>query len=953
LTRWIWVLLAVVLAGCGDPDDGTVKDTTEDVDTGPDVPTSRSALVVDPTVITYESLFLNQDATVDVDLENTGPDPILVLDAYFEVDNGIFSVNRRTMEIAATEHGTLKVSFFALEIGVFTGTLHIITNAANGPEFEVEVSGGVNPTECQDGDNDKHGVGCEAGGDCNDEDPTIYKGAPEQCNQEDDDCDGLYDEDYVGLGAPCEVGIGDCVATGFNVCAVDGKSITCDAQEGSGGHERCNGLDDDCDGLTDEDFPSKNSLCSVGLGACKVVDKYVCNTAQTGLVCPVTPLPVKPEVCADGIDNDCDGITDEGNIEVCADAIDNDCDGQTDESGSRWGESFFARDAPGGTVDIYPSSGDGTFQAPVHVDFPTDDYFSVFAVGDFDGDRWLDLVVRETVSAGRQLCSVNSDCASGHVCAAGVCRKTCTNDGQCTEFQLEQCVDTRSQNVNNDTYCLPPSKVYLAVSACVGSAAIKLTPLFTLEPGDQVGPVVDVDGNGHLDFVGLHHWEREGKKGFVWLNDGDGNFTKVTPAFDYAPLYGPGLLGHWQWGLTPTSKDLDGDGRVDILGQSQPTTGSQPTDFWWARNQGDGSFATMLKLGPTIPNPANLTTVDDFDKDGDQDIVGGLDEDGQPGAAWMLLNLGTAGVTTSWVQAYEIIDLAPTWNAGDGNDHPGLGDGTSYDIDGDRYPDLLTSWVPEECGQFIYGCTEVQSPADLCFGGDCRKLAFIRNITASPCQPGTSCVDGQCESGCSASCEGRVCGSDGCGGTCGECGESQRCVDGQCTVDCVPQCDDKQCGDNGCGGTCGKCPEGFACAYGVCADDCIPDCAGKRCGDDGCGGTCAVFAEPQVIAFDRNPNTTVVGPINVPPTTPGILIEPANPGQNVDLECKIVAESYDLDPVRYDFAWFKEGVFQKELGDTPIVPAAFTAPNHTWTCRVRATDGIERSPVAEATVRVN
>jgi hypothetical protein len=954
LTRRALFVFAVALVACGDGTTGTVQDTADTTvaDTGPDVAPSTSPLVLDPLAIAFEPLILNDSGVADLDLENAGSEPILVLDAAFDEDDGIFSVNRRSLEIPAGEHATLKVSFFALSEGGHADVLHVVTNAVNGPSFDVPVSGRVDPAECQDADNDLHGLGCQAGGDCNDHDPTIFVGAPEQCNAKDDDCDGLYDEDFVGLGAPCDVGIGDCVATGVNVCAVDGKSITCDAQAGSGGGERCNGLDDDCDGLTDEDFPSKGALCSVGLGACKVVDKYVCNAAQTGLVCPVTALPAHPEVCHDLIDNDCDGITDEGNIEVCADATDNDCDGQTDESGSRWGESFFARDAPNGSVAVYPSAGDGTFQEPVTLDFPTENNFSVFAVGDFDGDRWLDLVVRETVTEGRARCTVNSECPDGHVCADGVCRKKCTKDGDCTEFQLEQCVDTRSVNVANDTYCLPPSTTYLAVSACVGSAAIKLTPLFTLEPGDKVGPVVDVDGNGHLDFVGLHHFSK-GKKGFVWLNDGAGHFTQLTPAFDYGPLYGTSFLGHWQWGLTPTSKDIDGDGRVDILGQSQDSTGSQPTDFWFLRNLGGGNFATMLPLGPTIPNPSNLTTVDDFDGDGDQDIVGGLDEDGQPGAAWMLLNRGTAGSTTSWVQAYEIIDLAPSWNAAEGNDRPGLGNGTSYDIDGDHHPDLLTAWVPEECGQFIYGCTAVTNPGDICFGGNCRKLAFIRNITTSPCAPGTSCVDGACVAGCTASCAGRFCGSDGCGGSCGACAEGQLCVAGQCTVDCVPQCDDKQCGDNGCGGTCGDCPEGFACTYGVCADDCIPNCAGKRCGDDGCGGTCAVFAAPQVIAFDKNPNTTVVGPVNVPPTMPQIAVDPANPSTNVDLACTIVAESYDLDPVRYSFSWFRDGVFQKALGDTPHVSSTLTSSGQTWTCRVRANDGAERSPIAESAVTIN
>ena len=55
---------------------------------------------------------------------------------------------------------------------------------------------------------------------------------------------------------------------------------------------------------------------------------------------------------------------------------------------------------------------------------------------------------------------------------------------------------------------------------------------------------------------------------------------------------------------------------------------------------------------------------------------------------------------------------------------------------------------------------------------------------------------------------------------------------------CVPACGVKVCGDDGCGGSCGECPAGDVCQEdGTCAP-CVPDCDGKSCGDDGCGGEC-------------------------------------------------------------------------------------------------------------------
>jgi hypothetical protein len=96
--------------------------------------------------------------------------------------------------------------------------------------------------------------------------------------------------------------------------------------------------------------------------------------------------------------------------------------------------------------------------------------------------------------------------------------------------------------------------------------------------------------------------------------------------------------------------------------------------------------------------------------------------------------------------------------------------------------------------------------------------------------------DGQLPPICVPVCVGKACGSDGCGGSCGECEEGSQCVGfGFCM--CIQQCVGKTCGPDGCGGTCGACDPGLDCnADGTC--ECIPDCSGKDCGGDGCGGSC-------------------------------------------------------------------------------------------------------------------
>lgn len=107
------------------------------------------------------------------------------------------------------------------------------------------------PTGCVDNDGDDHGVQCAAGNDCNDADRNTYDGAFEACDGFDNDCDGDIDEGFQ-LGTPCTVGGGSCQASGFLACGPDGGGTVCNAQMPTGSPEECDGLDNDCNGLVDD-----------------------------------------------------------------------------------------------------------------------------------------------------------------------------------------------------------------------------------------------------------------------------------------------------------------------------------------------------------------------------------------------------------------------------------------------------------------------------------------------------------------------------------------------------------------------------------------------------------------------------------------------------------------------------------------------------------------------------
>ncbi len=130
----------------------------------------------------------------------------------------------------------------------------------------------------------------------------------ETCNAADDDCDGHTDEDFPTLGDTCKDGLGACEVTGALRCKPDGTGVECSVRAGDGGAERCDAIDNDCDGHTDEDFTLGVPCDGLDADQCKE-GAFVCD-ATGGQVCgDLTDDTV--EIC-NAIDDDCDAATDEG-----------------------------------------------------------------------------------------------------------------------------------------------------------------------------------------------------------------------------------------------------------------------------------------------------------------------------------------------------------------------------------------------------------------------------------------------------------------------------------------------------------------------------------------------------------------------------------------------------------------------------------------------------------------
>ena len=168
----------------------------------------------------------------------------------------------------------------------------------------------------------------------------------------------------------------------------------------------------------------------------------------------------------------------------------------------------------------------------------------------------------------------------------------------------------------------------------------------------------DIDGDGDMDVLGASYgddditwWENEGGSGTSWIEHTiNGDFDNASSVY---------------------SKDIDGDGNMDVLGSRTFYTSPEGGITWWQNTDGSGTSWIEHTIDGDFDGAWSVYS-EDMDGDGDVDVLGAA-TDADDITWWENID----GLGTSWTEHTLDGDFDGAWSV------------YSEDIDGDGDKDVL------------------------------------------------------------------------------------------------------------------------------------------------------------------------------------------------------------------------------------------------------------------------
>ncbi len=306
--------LLLALPACdGDDDDwpsddddsvGDDDDVVDDDDIVDDDDTTPGQLSADPVGLNFGEVTVNSIHYGTLTLQEDGYGDVTITSSVISGGSAEhFSVD----DLAGTvvpQGGSVQVEvvYSPDEVATHYAELVVISDAQIST-LTVLLEG-ISQADIENIDNDGDGF-TENGGDCDDGDDAIYPGAPERCNGIDDDCDGVVpadeSEDNDGDGA---VGCDDCDDTdpALNQQDNDFDSwTTCEGDCDDTTSSISPGVLEACNGIDDDCDGAVPSNETTDADGDGYVECEDCDDGDPSI------HPGAPETAGDGIDSDCDG----------------------------------------------------------------------------------------------------------------------------------------------------------------------------------------------------------------------------------------------------------------------------------------------------------------------------------------------------------------------------------------------------------------------------------------------------------------------------------------------------------------------------------------------------------------------------------------------------------------------------------------------------------------------